>query len=88
MCKGLLFVPHVNVSAGGLMTCAECGRLQREAAAALQRVMELIKRQQVSESPSRMDQNGASLDTAMADAIGDKARTFGALREHIKEHGR
>lgn len=67
-------------------TCAEREALQREAARNLQLLIELTK-QQIDALTASDQARLLALDKNLEKVFGEKERSFGALRQHTKEHG-
>jgi hypothetical protein len=69
-----------------MKACSNRDDLQREALDALQSLIDFTKAQQeaVQKADLRLVE---SLDPKLETTFGRKERAFGALREHIQEHG-
>lgn len=68
--------------------CAECGRLEMDVALALEHLRQLTTAQ-LSEFKEHF-QSGTfmNLDRELENAVGEKERRIGALRQHQREHER
>lgn len=66
--------------------CPEREALQREATRNLQVLIELTK-QQIDALTSNDQSRLLALDKNLEKVFGEKERSFGALRQHTKEHG-
>jgi hypothetical protein len=68
------------------MNCHERDSLQRDATAALQKIIDLTK-QQITAIHDDDQTRLLALDKNLETAFGEKERSFGALHQHTKEHG-
>ena len=66
--------------------CAQRDALQREANAALQAIIDITK-QQIDALSANDQARLLVLDKNLERKFGEKERSFGALRQHTKEHG-
>ncbi|HCC58416.1 MAG TPA: hypothetical protein DEQ47_14390 [Solibacterales bacterium] len=66
--------------------CSEREALQREAAKNLQALIKLTK-QQIEALTANDQARLLALDKTLEKVFGEKERSFGALRQHTKEHG-
>lgn len=66
--------------------CAEYAGLQSEVSSILQRVSELTT-EQLDAFQSNDQARFVTLDHELETAIGEKERTIGAMRQHVREHG-
>lgn len=67
-------------------TCTEREKLQREASSHLQALIEITK-QQIEALQANDHTRLIALDKNLEKMFGKKERSFGALRQHTKEHG-
>lgn len=66
-------------------TCTEREKLQREASGHLQALIEITK-QQIEALQANDQARLIALDKNLEKIFGEKERSFGALRQHTKEH--
>ena len=70
----------------GTMPCKRQDELRREALEILARISALTQ-EQLDAIKNRDDTKLLAADKKVEKAVGEKERTFGALREHRQEHG-